>query len=123
MDLAKPLYLSSLESSRFQRVRECRLLQYLTFDSGKVAAHVAVQPGVPGEDFHLAEDIKALVLATRFEGDSIDNIQKLPLFVFIAIPSKEKGIPSSPLRADDLQVIGWGELYRSADDAANHRFD
>lgn len=123
MDLGKPLYLSSLESVRFESVRECRFVEFLTFDTGKLAAHVTVQPGVQGQDFDLTEDITALILATRFEGDSIDHIEKFPLFVFITIPSKAKRMPSSPLRTDDLQIIGWGELYRSRDDAARHKFD
>jgi hypothetical protein len=123
MNLWKPMYLSSLESVRFEPVRECRLVEFLTFDTGKVAARATVQPGVPGQDFGFAEDITTVVLAARFEGDSIDHIEKLPLFVFITIPSEGRGMPSSPLRADDLQIIGWGELYRSADDAAQHKFD
>lgn len=32
------LYLSSLDSTRFEPVRECRIERLLTFDTGKVAA-------------------------------------------------------------------------------------
>ncbi|SRR5713226_5377221 len=123
MDPAQPLYLSSLESVRFEPVRECRIVELLTFDTGKVAALATIQPGVSGQDFGTGKDISTVILTTRFEAASIAPIDKFPCFVFITIPNGGKGIPSSPIRADDLQIIGWGELYRSADDATHHKFD
>src|ERR1700733_8130648 len=120
MDQERPLSLSSLESIRFEPVRECQIVGFLTFDSGKVAAVASVQPGVIGQEFGIGEDISTVYLTTRFEGASIDRIDEFPCFVFIAIPSGGKSTLSSPIRKDDLQVIGWGELYGSAEDARNH---
>jgi hypothetical protein len=28
----------------------------------------------------------------------------------------------SPIRSDDLEIIGWGELYRTREDAERHAF-
>jgi hypothetical protein len=123
VDLAQPLYLSSLESVRFEPVRECRIVELLTFDTGKVAVLATIKPGVAAQDFGTGEDISTVILTTRFEGASIIPIDKFPCFVFIAIPSAGRSMLSSPIRTDDLQIIGWGELYRSADDARHHKFD
>jgi hypothetical protein len=123
MGTPQSLYLSSLESVRFESVRECELVDLLVFDTGKVAAVAGLKPGVPGQDFGVVEDIERVILSTRHEGVSIDEIDKFPCFVFIAIPGGGREMLSSLIRKDDLQIIGWGELYRSADDARNHKFD
>jgi hypothetical protein len=59
----RSLYLSSLESIRFEPVRECRLIEFLIFDSGKIAAVASVQPSVLGQDFGIGEDINTVILA------------------------------------------------------------
>jgi hypothetical protein len=41
--------------------------------------------------------------------------------VFIAIPRQHEGL-QSPIRSDDLEIIGWGELYRTYRDAELHSF-
>jgi len=118
----QPLYLSSLESIQFEPVRECRIVDFMTFDVGKVVAVASLRPGFPGQDFGIGEDIDTVYLTARFEGASIDRIDKFPYFVFIAIPSGRKVMLSSPIRKDDLQVIAWGELYRTFDDARYRKF-
>jgi hypothetical protein len=121
MTPGQPLYLSSLDSIRFEPVRECLIVSYLTFDSGKIGAVATIQPAVSGGDFSRSDDISSVVLAARFEGVSIDKIVEFPCFVFVAIPSRVESF-SSPIRKDNLQIIGWGELYRSAEDARLHKF-
>ena len=122
MPTEETLYLSSLESARFKVVRECKVASYLHFDTGKAAALVHVQPEVIGQPFGLARDIDELVLIPRHERVSVDSICEFPCFVFIAIPQDHCQKLSTPIRASDLQVIGWGELYRSAQDAEQHKF-
>jgi hypothetical protein len=103
-------------------VRECQVVDFLIFDSGKVAAVASVRPSVIGQEFGIGEEINTVYLTTRLEGASIDRINEFPCFVFIAIPSGGKRTLSSPIRKDDLHVIGWGELYGSAEDARKHKF-
>lgn len=117
------LYLSSLESTRFEPVRECSITRFLAFDTGKAAAVADIDPAVIGQDFGLGTDISTVILTARHAGTSVDAIDAFPFFVFIAIPAKTGISLATPIRDDDLQIIGWGELYRSADDAANHAFD
>jgi hypothetical protein len=115
-------YLSSLESTRFEPVRECRFERLLTFDSGKVAAEARVSPPVIGQDFNRASDIDTVILSCRHEDASIDPVSEFPCFVFITIPRSDGGALQSPIRSDDLEVIGWGELYKTWQDAERHSF-
>jgi hypothetical protein len=114
-------YLSSLESVRFETVRECRFADMLVFDTGKNAAVACLQPPVIGQDFNCPADLQRVILAPRHEGVSIDPISEFPCFVFIAITHEGREL-QSPIRSDDLEIIGWGELYRTYDDAENHVF-
>ena len=116
------LYLSSLDSARFEPVRECRIEGLLTFDTGKVAAVARISPDVIGQDFNRASDIETVILSLRHEGVSIDPVTEFPCFVFIAIPREGYEVLESLVRSDDLEIIGWGELYRTHDDARRHEF-
>lgn len=114
-------YLSSLDSRRFAPVRECRVVGALVFDTGKEALVAKVQPPVIGQDFNRPDDIDSVILAARHEGASLDPVSEFPCFVFITISAQGYAL-SSPIRADDLTIIGWGELYRTYHDAENHVF-
>jgi hypothetical protein len=116
------LYLSSLESIRFEPVRACRIVDELTFDTGKVAVVARLQPPVVGQDFNRAADIDTVILAARHEGVSVAPVNEFPCFVFIAIPRPGLETLRTPVRSDDLEIIGWGELYRTHADAASHVF-
>lgn len=59
---------------------------------------------------------------SRHEDASLDPIKEFPCFVFIAIPVREGVKLQTPIRSDDLEIVGWGELYRTPDDAKHHRF-
>lgn len=115
-------YLSSLESARFEPVRECRVARVLTFESGKAAIEVQLTPGVIGQDFNRSADIDRVILSCRHEDVQIDPVTEFPSFVFVAIPRRDGYVLQSPVRSDDLEIIGWGELYRTHDDAESHAF-
>jgi hypothetical protein len=113
------LYLSSLESERFEPVRTCLVVRRIVFDTGKDALVVLLEPGVPGVDFGRGDDVSTFVLTTRFEGASIAPIEEFPCFVFIALPKPGWTTDSDLVTSDDLEVVGWGELYRTAADATS----
>ena len=121
MDEVK-LYLSSLESERFTPVRECRFVRPIVIGERKPAVVVDLSSGVPGDDFGLADDIATFVLTTRFEGVDIGAIEEFPCFVFIALPRLPLSLNVESVSADDLQIVAWGELYRTSKDAKGHRF-
>ena len=116
-------YLSSLDSVRFGPVRECRFGRLLEFGSGKVAVEAQLSPAVIGQDFDRGDDIESVVFVPRHEGGFLDPISKFPCFVFIAIPVDPHTAIVNPVVPDDLHIIGWGELYRTREDAELHRFD
>jgi len=122
MQAPETYYLSSLDSARFEPVRECTVRRHMPTESGKAALIVDLNPPVPGQDFDRAGDISTVVLAARFEGSTVAPIDEFPCFVHIAIPRANSPIGYDSLGSAELQVIGWGELYRTAEDARAHRF-
>ncbi len=122
MQESETYYLSSLDSARFEPVRECIVRRHMATESGKDALFVELNPPVPGQDFDRAGDISAVVLTARFEGSSVSPIDEFPCFVHIAIARVNSPTGYDSLGPAQLQVIGWGELYRTAEDARAHRF-
>lgn len=121
LDALGDLYLSSLESSRFEPVRRCEPIHRLQFATGKDAILVKVEPPVVGQDFGSADDIDVLLVTPRTEGGQLFPISEFPLFVYICLPITDL-TSSTNVATDDVTVIAWGELYRTAEDAAEHRF-
>lgn len=116
-------YLSSLESRTFEPVRECRFTRLLRFTTDKPLVEADITPPVIGQPYGWGDrDISTVVLTPRHEGSTIDPISDFPLFVHIAIPHNADARIESPVDVSALQVIAWGELYRTAEDAEQHRF-
>lgn len=115
-------YLSSLDSVRFEPVRECRIERRLTFDSGKIAFEARLEPPVVGQDFNRSADIETVILTARHEDATVDPVNEFPCFVFITL-ARDNIVLQGPIRSDDLEIIGWGELYRTRADAERHAFD
>ena len=113
-------YLSSLESARLQPVRSCRVVESLVLDGGKPAVRALIDPPLIGQDFERG-DIDSVLLTARHEGVTVDPVSEFPCFVFVAIPIDDRDLVS-PVRSDELEIIGWGELYRTQHDAENHIF-
>ncbi len=118
----RTFFLSSLDSARFEPVREFEVVRVVSFDTGKPALVGDLAPAVIGQDFGRGEDIRRVVLTARHEGVQIDPIVEFPCFVHISLPDAGTEELRTPIRADDLRIIGWGELYRTAEDARTHDF-
>lgn len=112
-------YLSSLESARLEPVRRCEAGESLVLDSGKPAVLARIDPPVIGQDFG-RDDIDTVLLTARHEGATVDPVSEYPLFVFVAVPAVPGRPLVSPLRSEELEIIGWGELYRTGHDAVHH---
>lgn len=115
-------YLSSLEIVKFERARECEFVARLRLTSGKPCVLVRVSPAVSLQEYNLADDVDTLVLVSRHEGQDITAIQTFPFFVFIALSLIDSIQSREIISKDDLQVLAWGELYRTTQDADEHRF-
>jgi len=115
--MTEKYYLSSLDSARLKPVRECELTGCVRFRSGKEAALVKVFPGVVGQDFGVVDDLEHLVVTNRHEGEGLFPITSFPCFVFVCRPLVPNIEEAGELDASDVEIIGWGELYRSRADA------
>ena len=116
-------YLCSLESRRLSDPRECEFLRELRFKTGKECVLARLSPGINGEEFGIAGDIETVILAARYEGESPTSIKEYPFFVFVAISRVEHVEKNEEIEVNDVEIIAWGELYRSRSDAINHVFD
>lgn len=116
-------FLSSLESTVFEATRKCSFLKKLHFDTGKECILAEIDPPVIGQQFGIREDINNVVLTNRHEGDTLSPIREFPCFVFIAHLVDDDLTDKKIVKKDDLQIMAWGELYRTRSDADNHIFD
>ena len=64
-----------------------------------------------------------MVLAARHEGDSLSSITEFPCFIFVARSLDSDITTRSTIKKSDLQILAWGELYKTKDDADGHVFD
>ena len=116
-------FLSSLDSYMLEKPRACDFVALTRFDTGKECVVAVVDPPIPGQSFGSGADISQVMLAARHEGDRLSAISEFPCFVFVARPL----VPGIECRqcvtATDMEVIAWGELYRTRDDAERHVFD
>lgn len=115
-------YLSSLDSYAFEPVRTCDVLKRLQLDTGKDAILATIDPPAIGQQWDLPDDVSTVVLASRVEGRGLDPIEEFPYFVHIAASRHGWKSLETPIRADDLVTLAWGELYLTHDDAGQHRF-
>lgn len=123
MSLAETYYLSSLDSARFEPVRTCTVRTRVVLESGKPALVVDLEPHIQGQGLDRSGDISTVVLVARFEGSSVSPIDEFPCFVYITTSCTDSsGRLDTMASMQQLQVIGWGELYRTAVDARDHRF-
>jgi hypothetical protein len=115
-------YLSSLDSERFEPVRECQVIRSVMIGPDKPGVLVRLAPGVPGQDYGSGDDLTEFVLTTRFEGADVQEIEEFPCFVFVARALEPWDPESDRANPSDLEIVGWAELYRTRSDAQEHRF-
>jgi len=113
---AGPYYLSSLDSVRFAPVRRVKVRRTLELTGGRDVLVTDVDPPVAGKDFG-RDDIRTLVLAARHKGATVSPVNEFPCYVYIALPPAGWNPDTGALSPDDLQIIAWGELYRTQEDA------
>jgi len=120
----KTYYLSSMESKIFSNTRQCIFLKTLYFDTGKECVLAKITPSVIGENFGSSEDIQSVVLVSRHEEDNkMSLITEFPHFVFIAKCLVDDIGGKLTISKSDLQILAWGEIYRTKADADGHVFD
>ena len=115
-------YLSSLDSTKFGVTRVCVFQKRLRFQTGKECALVKVGPPVIGQDYGLVEDIDLFLIANRHEGEGLSPVKECSCFVFIARPLIDDIEIRDEIAKEDVEIVAWGELYRTKADADQHVF-
>ena len=67
-------------------------------------------------------DIDLVVLSNRHKGETLSPIHEFPCFVFVARPLITDIQIREEITRNELEIVGWGELYRTRADAVNHVF-
>jgi hypothetical protein len=110
-------YLSSLDSARFSGVFACEIRARKTLHGDRHALVVSLDPPALGQDVSYPLGIDEVLLVDRFDGDDIWVPATFPFFVYICTNEELDSDTDKP------QILAWGELYRTAADAREHRFD
>jgi hypothetical protein len=114
---APDFYLASSEGYGLETPRRCYRLRRILGRSGDDYLLVKVDPPIIGQRYGLGGiDIDRVVLATRHEGESLFPISSWPVFVHVARLLLEPREGDTMTR-DDLEEIGWAEIYRTEEDA------
>lgn len=83
---------------------------------------VAIEPPVIGQTYGLgSEDIYHLLLATRWEGQTLWPISHWPTHVYVLRPLDKSVIDQPAIDSAQAQLIEWGELHRTYEDATAAR--
>lgn len=67
--------------------------------------------------------VNEVLLTARHNSDWSTTPPKFPIFVYICRYADNLEKTGKELVKEDLTILAIGELYRSMDDAINHRFD
>lgn len=116
--------MASFESYAFEAVRRCRFVEFGRLDTGLKCAFAVLAPPVSGSAFGYIEDVTEVVLIARHEGVDLEDIREFPCFVHVAKCRTDWGKTRQvEVRLRDLSLLAWAELYRTKEDAEQHRFD
>lgn len=116
-------YLSSLENKQLEYVRECEYIRYIKFSTGKSAVIAKINEPVQWKDekgFHGSDYI---IITSRHEGYDIKDIAYFPTFVYVTVLKNTDYDLVEEIAANDLIIIGIGELYETYENAKEHVFD
>ena len=116
-------FLSSLDSEKFKLVRKCRFIKIMKFNTGKQCALAEISPVVAIENCWHVKDISQVILTNRHKGSKIFPLHEFPLFVFICAPLFDNLQNKPFISRDDLEIIGWGDLYKTWRDAEDKNFN
>ena len=116
-------YLASLESIQLDNVRECQVTRALKFNTRKNAIIVKIDKPVTYRVDNIDYSSDYVILTARHENFDVVNISYFPTFVYVTVLKKKKYDLIKKIKAKDLLPIGIGELYRTFEDAKNHKFE
>ena len=113
--------MTSSEGYGLKEPRDCVVLHWFDGDRSSRYVLVSIDPPLIGQTYGLGgRDVFEVVLASRHVC-SLYPMTKWPAYVHVSVPLCDVRSKSGRLGKDDLQLIGWGEIYRKlADIPSDH---
>lgn len=111
-------YLASIETEPLVSPRKCIAEQRLCVPKRDDYLLARVEPPFVGQGYGLGDkDIDEVVLATRLQGDTLFPMSTWPIEVYVCRILNERIKTTGTATAEDVQVIFWGTLYQTLEDA------
>ena len=80
---------------------------------------VRISPSIAGQKYGLGSlDIECLILATRLAGTTLYAISEWPCHVYVMRVVNQTVLKSFSFGKDDVELISWGTVHKTLDDAA-----
>lgn len=81
-----------------------------------------ISPSLDGSKYSVdGGNISQLVFASRHENYSLFPVKTWPSYVHVAVSETRNLINSFDLKASDIKLIAWGELYKEYSDIENKK--
>ena len=110
-------YLASTEGYDLEAPRRCWQVRRLSTMTRDDLLLVRVEPAIIGQKYGLGgEDIDAVIVAPRHQGQTFFPIRSWPMSVHVAL-LKARRVAPQRLQDDDLELIAWAELHPTEEDA------
>ncbi|HOW80661.1 MAG TPA: hypothetical protein PK406_14545 [Verrucomicrobiota bacterium] len=108
------------EFSELAAPRACFVKGRLHNSTRNDYALVEIEPPLSGQGFGiLGQDIICLLLSTKIKGETLFPIQQWPSPVYVARILDESILETLSFKANQVEVIAWGFVYPSFEEAAN----
>lgn len=92
--------------------RICHIIRRLHSEIRDDLALVEIEPSLPAHVYTTTEDLRYVILTTRFQGSSLFPMSELPLAVYICV-LKNNVIPEKDMiNSEDLIILDWGEVSK-----------
>ena len=113
-------YLSSLDSSLFEKVHECVICKKITLSDKRQLIIGAITPSVIIQN----KDVDKIGMINRYENERLIPILEFPCFVNVLIDPLRgfENVDWHSVDLSDFQFIAICELYQTEENAQKHIF-
>ncbi|MBX3002327.1 MAG: hypothetical protein KF828_00135 [Anaerolineales bacterium] len=111
-------YLSSSEGYNLSLPRKCYVVRKVESEYSMNLLLIDVEPPVDVSKYYGPHFscLRRLLLAPRHRGDSLETLNNLPISVFVIVVT-ENTQDLEFIKLQYQQLIAWGEIYSSYEDA------
>ena len=107
-------YLASTELREAYEPLACRIIRRVRSELLDDLALVEVERPLPRQVYDTPQDVRWLILASRLKGTTLFPVSQWPLSVYICRLKGKCEPPSEAIMAEDLAILDWGEIRRTA---------